>query len=254
MVKFQDHSSFMFHRDSPFEFSPRAKGLLGCITKKDYDFRVKQDYLRKQEGFTALDLVCPGLPVFGRVTFDRICYHPVFFGKPHVLDHFIQFFSCPAIEWNPCFIFAFPGSFSYKENFRITGPFSYDSSNCAFVERTPGAFNYLPCNSFVSGFHHYSDSLFKISTVILFICRYLLPPLVFFSVIRYILKLLPVFDSDFYIKLVIHFMRPARKQTYLWKKFHDKHNHYLMIKNSLKFTIKLYFLYIKSHSQRCAEV
>lgn len=44
MIEFQDHSSFMFHSDSPVEFSSGAKGLLGCVAKKDYDFRVKQDY------------------------------------------------------------------------------------------------------------------------------------------------------------------------------------------------------------------
>lgn len=180
MVKFQDHSSFVFYRNSPFEFSSGAKGLLGCIAKKDYDFRVKQDYLGKQEGFAALNLVCPWLSVFRRVTFDRICYHPVFFGKPHVLDHFIQLFSCPSVKRNSSFIFVFSGGFSYEENFRITGSFSYDSSNCTFMERAPGAFNYLPCNSFISRFHHHSYSFFKISTVILFICRRLLPPLIFF--------------------------------------------------------------------------
>lgn len=234
MVKFQDCSSFVFHRDSPFEFFSGAKGLLGCITKKNYDFRVKQNYLRKQEGLTALYLVCTGSSVFGWMAFDSICYHPVFFGKPHILDHFIQFFSCPAIERNPGFIFVFSGGFSYEENFRITGPFSYDSFDCTFMERTSGAFNYLLCNSFVSGFHHHSDSFFKISTVILFICRRLLPPFIFFSVIRYIIKLWPVFDSGFYIKFVIHLMRPAHKQTYLWKKFHDKHNHYSIIKKFSK--------------------
>lgn len=221
MVKFQDCSSFMFHRDSPFEFFPGAKGLLGCITKKDYNFRVKQDYLRKQEGLTAFYLVYTGSSVFRGVAFDCICYHPIFFGKPHVLDHFIQFFSCPAVKRNSGFIFAFSWGFSYEENFRVAGPFSYDSFDCTFMEWASGAFKYLLCNSFVSGFHHHSDSFFKISTVIFFICRRLLPPLIFFSVIRYIIKLWLVFDSGFYIKFVISLMKPANKQTYLWKKFHD---------------------------------
>ena len=138
MVKFQDCSSFVFHRDSPFEFSSGAKGLLGCITKKNYDFRVKQDYLRKQEGLTVLYLVCTGSSVFGRMAFDSICYHPVFFGKPHVtVCSFHWKFHCRFLltqfqasliasfpdfrlsGFQDCFSFSFPGFTCFYSGFDL---------------------------------------------------------------------------------------------------------------------------------------
>jgi hypothetical protein len=188
MIDFQDCSSFVFYRDSPFKFSSGTKRSLGCITKKNYNSWIKQDYLGKKEGLAAFDFINFRLPVFRRVAFDSVCNHPVLIRKSHVLDHFIQFLSCPSIEWDSSFVFTFSRRLSYEENFWITGPFSYNSPDGTFVERATCAFNNLSCNSLISCFHHHPYSLFKVSAVVFFICRRFLPPLIFY-VVRDILKL-----------------------------------------------------------------
>ncbi|AKB12801.1 hypothetical protein MSTHC_2262 [Methanosarcina thermophila CHTI-55] len=55
---------------------------------------------------------------------------------------------------------------------------------CTFMERATCAFDYLPCNSLIPSFHHHSYSFFEIFTIIFFICRPALPPIITYPVVR----------------------------------------------------------------------
>ncbi len=189
MIEFQNRSSFVLCRHSPFKFSSGAEGLLGCIAKQNYNFWIKQDYLGKEERLAALDLVCFRLSVFRGMAFDRICYHPVIFGKPHIFYHLVELFSCPSVKWNSGFVFTFSWGLSYEEYFRVARSLPNYPFYRTFMKWAACAFNYLSSDSCISCFHHHSYSFFEVSAVIFFICRRILPPLISNPVVRYILQL-----------------------------------------------------------------